>query len=288
VMSSGGIVGLPEASPGTRTITFPAGLGTGSPFEMVMAATLEPGEWIAFARAGSVGSVAHVSLPPGEDVTVPISLVPGSRVAGRVRFDGARRPAPMANVRIDVSGAGPDAALTGRQLLRAPVTPKTDGTFDIPDLFGTIEMRPVVPAGWTLQAIQYGDRDLLDAPLALQSGEDVTGVQVVFSDQVAAITGDAVGADGTAVPGCTIAVFPAGGNLRFSARRMRLARADQTGHFAVRDLPTGEYFAAAAFDVDASVWLTTDVLDRLRLHAIAVPLGDREQRAVRLPCASEP
>ena len=167
-----------------------------------------------------------------------------------------------------------------------PVTPKADGTFDIADVMGTIELQATTPPGWTLKAVRYNGRDLLDDPLALKSGEDVAGVQVVLSDQVATLSGVTADAAGQPVAGCAVAVFPDEPAPRFTPRRMRLARADQTGRFRVADVPSGSYLAVAATDIDASIWLTPEFLERLRAGATAVTLGDREQKMVTLSCES--
>ena len=261
VMSNGNILGL----------TYPA--------------NLDPGNWIAVSHQGSAGALLHFTLSPGDtDVPINMALAPLSRVSGFVTFEGTLKPPPFSSMQVDVHGAGPDAALPSQLLTRGPVTPKADGTFDIADVMGTIVLGVAPPPGWTLKGVRYNGRDLLDDPLVLKGGENVAGVQVVLSDQVATLSGLAVDANGQSVAGCTVAVFPAEPAPRFTSRRMRLARADQTGRFRVLDVPSGSYFAVAATDIDASVWLTSEFLDRLRARATQVTLGDREQKTIALPC----
>jgi hypothetical protein len=257
---------------------------------------IEPGNWIAIARQGVKSALRHFSLSPGDtDVPLNLALAPQSRVSGHVIFEGTSRAPSAASVKVDVHGAGPDAAIQPRVLTSGPVTPKADGTFEIVDVMGTVVLGADTLPGWTLKAVRYDGRDLLDDPLALKAGVDVAGVQVVLSDQVATLSGAAADSSGQPVSGCMVAVFPAetpdgaGGPRsnaapRFNLRRMRLVRADQTGSFRVADLPSGSYFAAAATDIDASVWLTPEFLDRLRAVATAVTLGDREQKAISLLC----
>ena len=252
---------------------------------MKIGARLDPGDWIAVARQGRNGAIFPFTISSG-DTDIPINLVlgPGAHVSGRVVFDGTRLKPSAAGVQVDVHGAGPDQAIPPRLLTRSPVTPNADGTFDIADVFGTIALDAAPPPGWTLKAVTYGDRDLLDTPLTLKSGESVAGVQVVLTDEVATLVGSAVDVDGRLVSGCAIALFPDARSFQFNPRRMRLQRSNQQGQFTLADLPSGSYLAAAEPDIDASVWLTSDGLDRLRVRALPLTLADRERKTITLPC----
>lgn len=257
----------------------------GGTLEVIAPSRLDPGEWIVLARQGSNGAIVHMMISGTDpDVSADFGLASGSRVAGRVVFEGIRPRPPLSDVRVDVHGAGPDAAIPSRTLTRAPVTPKADGAFDIADLFGAIELQATAPPGWTLKAIRYGDRDLLDDPIVLTSGEDIRGVQLVLTDQVATIVGSTVDGAGRPMPGCSVAVFPDARTFRFNPRRMRLQRASQNGQFAVSDLPSGSYLMTAALNIDASIWLTPDAMDELRSRATSLVLSDRERKTMTLPC----
>ena len=125
-----------------------------------------------------------------------VNLAPGSKVSGRVIFDGAHTPPPVTSVQITVRGAGADAALTRLQR-RPPALPKPDGSFEMSDLFGTIDLDALAPPGWTLKSVMYRDRDLLDEALTLKTGENVSGVEVILSDEVGAVMGSVNLADGS-------------------------------------------------------------------------------------------
>jgi hypothetical protein len=185
---------------------------------------------------------------------------------------------------VGVDGLAPPPGLSN-----GAVAVKPDGTFEISAVVGTIALQPTAPVrGWTLRAVRYGDRDLLDEPLTLTGSEEISGVQVVFTDQLAELSGTAVDAQGQLSPGCAVALFPDAGDLRAGSRRARLQRADQYGRFTMTDLLAGSYLAAAGPDVDAAVWLTADYRDRLRPAATRVTLADHEKKAIRLPCTSLP
>jgi hypothetical protein len=259
-----------------------------SPANPKMTPTLEPGEWVAVAL-GSSRAITRVKLASGEQASLTLTLGSGARIAGRVVFDGSSAPPALASVRLAVRGVGPDAAVPPPGLSNGPVAVKADGSFEMNGVVGTIELQPASPLrGWMLRAVRYGERDLLDEPLTLNGGEDITGVQVFFTDQLADLSGTAVDSEGRPSPGCTVAVFPDDGNIQLGSRRTRLLRGDQNGRFSVPDLPRGSYLAAAAPEVDAAVWLTADYLRRLEAVAARVALADREKKTITLRCASVP
>ena len=259
-----------------------------SPANPKMTPTLEPGEWVAVAL-GSARAMARVQLLSGDDTSLTLTLGSGAHITGRVVFEGSSALPALTNVRLGVRGVGPDTAVPPPGLSNGPVTVKGDGSFELNGVIGTIELQAAAPVhGWTLRAVRYGDRDLLDEPLTLTGGEEIAGVQIVFTDQLATLSGTAVDNEGRPSPGCTIALFPNDGRIRFGSRRTRLLRADLNGRFSVADLPTGSYLAAATPDVDAAVWLQVDSLSRLQTIAALVTLTDRQKRSITLRCASIP
>ena len=131
-----------------------------------------------------------------------------------------------------------------------------------------------------------GDRDLLDEPLALGGGDELSDLRVVLTDQLAQLAGVTIASDGQPSPGCEVALFPDTADLRFGSRRMRLLRADSNGRFTVPDLLAGTYLTVASPDVDAAIWQTTDYLNRLRSIATRLTLAGGETRNVLLACTS--
>jgi carboxypeptidase family protein len=259
-----------------------------SPANPKMTSTLESGEWVAVAL-GNARSMARVKLSSGDDMSLTLALGAGARIAGRVAFEGSSAPPPPGGVRLGVRGVGPDTAVPAPGLSGGPVALKSDGSFEVNGVVGTIELQAAAPLrGWVLRSVTYGDRDLLEEPLTLSGGEEITGVQVVFTDRLADVAGSVVDGEERPSPGCTVAVFPADGRGRFGSRRTRLVRADQNGRFNASDLPSGSYLTAATPDVDAAVWLTADYLNRLQTISSPLTLTDRERKTITLRCASLP
>jgi hypothetical protein len=259
-----------------------------SPANPRMTPSLEPGEWVAVALTKG-RAIAHLALSSGDDTSLTLALRSGARIAGRVMFDGSSTPPAPARIRLGVRGIGPDAAVPAPGLSNGPATVKADGTFEITGVVGAVELQTVSPLpGWTLAAVRYGDRDLLDAPLTLSGVEEITGVQVVFADRLAELSGIATDPEGRPSPGCAVTVFPGDDGTVSGSRRTRLVRADQNGRFSVADLPSGSYLAAATREVDAAVWLTMDALNRLKTVAAPVTITGRETVTAMLRCASLP
>jgi len=253
-----------------------------SPANPRMINTLQPGDWVAVALVPEGRALTHIKVSSGDDLAVTLRVGTGARIAGRVVFDGSSQPPSLASLRLAIRGAALDAGAPG--LTSGPAVVRPDGTFEATSVIGTITLQPAAPIpGWTLRAETYGDRDLLDQPLTLTEGDDVRGVEMIFTDRLGEVSGTA-NAGGKPSPGCTIAIFPDRGELAFDSRHARLLRADQNGRFRVADLLPGSYLAAATPDVDAAVWMTTAYLERLRSIAVPVTLADREPKTATLPC----
>jgi hypothetical protein len=246
--------------------------------------TLDPGEWIAVAMIGNaVVGLTHVTLASGEDTSLALSPIRGSRIAGRVLFEGTAAPPSLAGIRLDVRAVGPYANVPRAQ--SGPVTVKPDGAFEMINLFGTVEIQAVaLPRGWALKSVTRGDRDLPDEPLTLRAGEDIGDLGVLLTDELADLTGVAIDAEGRPSPGCEVALFPDTADMRVAPRRMRLIRADSHGRFAMPELLADSYLAAASPDVDAAAWQTTEYLDRLRPIATRLTLAGRDKAEVSLRC----
>jgi hypothetical protein len=276
---------LPGDTPGSILANRGVPLSPGNP---KMTPTLEPGEWVAVAL-GSARALAHVPLASGDETSVALTLRPGARITGRVVFDGAAPPPALTRVRLGVRGVGPDAAVPPPGLSNGPVTVKGDASFELSGVIGTIELQAASPLpGWTLRTVRYDDHDLLDEPLTLTGDEEIAGVQVVFTDQLATLSGTTVDSEGRPSPGCTVALFPEDGMTRFGSRRTRLLRADQNGRYSMVELPTGSYLVAAMPDIDTAAWLTVDSLSRLQAIAARVTMTDREKKTLSLSCAKAP
>jgi hypothetical protein len=174
--------------------------------------TLDPGEWVAVALQNGPAAFTHFRLSSGDETTLTLTTRSGAHVAGRVVFEGSTTPPRLTSLLIGIRGVGADAAAP---LARGPAAVSPDGTFELTNVFGTFELRPVtLPRGWVLRAERYGDRDLLDEPLTLNGGEDIRDVQMILTDRLGELAGMAVDAEGRPSPRCAVTLMPDGGDLR--------------------------------------------------------------------------
>ncbi len=267
-------------SRGTGVIGF-SGL---DPNPQPMTVAIDPGNWVAIARRGIDGAIAHLTLGPGEGQSAALAVRPASLFSGHVVFAGSsRHPSPSA-VGLELLGAGPDAGVSPQLLAPgAPFVVKPDGSFSIAGVLGSVELVVSAPAGWAVSQMTGADRDLLGTATTFEGGEVISDARVVLTDQIAEISGSVVDRDARPASGCTIAIFPSDPRGAFSRYRMQLAQADRTGRFVLRELPAGSYTVAATSD-DMTNWTASGNLDRLRALGTSVTLAEREKTSLTLAC----
>ncbi len=279
--------------PASEPESFPGGMGIGSSAPPGTSrwtpppVNIDPGDWVVIVRRGSARALAHITVSSGDDLSMPLTLVPGARLAGRVVFEGStRRPSP-ASVPLDVVGSGPDANISPQMLAAGgPFTPKPDGTFEITGVIGTVEIVVADPLGWAVKSITAGDRDLLGASLRFEGTETMSGLEVVLTDEVSDLSGAIVDADSHPAHGCSVAVFPAATDAPFNARRMRVVPTNSFGAFIIDDLPPGPYVVVARNDINPLNWTAPASLNQLRVVGTPFTLASREKKTMSLPCMS--
>jgi protocatechuate 3,4-dioxygenase beta subunit len=196
-------------------------------------------------------SSMDVDTDPTFPATVNLVLEPGANIAGRMVFEGTetnRRSAsawllPMAQmpgIRIPT--------MDGNRMLTT-----ASGEFSID---GVIPGRYVIQAGgsgadspWTLKAATIGGRDVLDVPIDLQPGEEITDARLTVTDRITELTGTVTDAAGTPARDDWIVVFSADKKYWWPrSRRVRLIRPDAKGLYRLRALPAGNYVVAPVPD----------------------------------------
>jgi uncharacterized protein (DUF2141 family) len=212
----------------------------------------------------------------GEDVSdLFVRLMPGSTVTGVVSFNGASpvpEPDALANVRVTLSPATP-MPLAANASGRA----NEDATFSVAGVAAgpQIIRAAGIPRPWMLEGVYVSGRDVTDGALDIKAGQDVSGVNVVFTDRVTQLSG--VVRDGQDQPafGVTVIVFSTEALYwRPMSRRIQAMRVDQTGTFQFRGLPAGSYFLAPVEDVEQGEWFDPTYLDQVKASATRVTLTD--------------
>jgi hypothetical protein len=160
---------------------------------------------------------------------------------------------------------------------------KDDWTFAVTDVYGPSRVRVTLPDGWAVKAILYNDREISESPIELRSGEEMSNVQIVITNQVTTVTGVLADDKGAPLTDGTVIVF-AGDSDKWTedSRFVRSARPDQQGQYQIKGLPAGEYLAVAIDYVQEGMWNDPDFLESLRRYAQRVTLGEGDTRALTL------
>jgi len=146
---------------------------------------------------------------------------------------------------------------------------------------------------WTLKAIMYDGKDLLDRTLQFDNGQQLRDVQIVFTDKRTELTLQVADEEGNATREYVGIVFttdktrwdlntgrwirpvvpqpvpPNGATLPVAVNGSFPPRTD-----TVAGVPAGEYYAVAIDDIDAESMRDPDVLEQLSRVATRVALAE--------------
>ena len=214
-----------------------------------------------------------------------LTLRPGLSVSGRIEFHGTAAPPAAARLRqlsIPLVLAQP-MVRTGTNPSRA--APDPAGAFSFGDVIpGAYLVRPPdVPPEWTVQGVHLAGRDVTDAVVSLEA--DVEGLNIVFTDRPAEISGSVEGSTQTGAGDASVFVFPTDRSrwphARASARTFRSVRV-MNGAFRVSPLPPGPYHVIAFREALAGDWPDDQFLARLAAAAATVRLDAGTKQSISL------
>jgi protocatechuate 3,4-dioxygenase beta subunit len=237
-----------------------------------------PGRYILRARGDDTETPQFATIPltvnGGADLTdLTVVLTPGARLSGVVMFPSAATSppdptqfrlaapstdtgsfGPQPNARIDKDGKFTlDGVAAGQHLIRSAGAAR----------------------GWTLKSVTVGGRDVTDTPIELRSGENVSNITVVFTDQVNEINGSVTGDQGMPASDYTVLAFSTDASLwRPQSRHIANARPDQTGQYRIRTLPPGEYYVVTVDPAEQGEWFEPSYLEDHRIGAARVTLTE--------------
>jgi hypothetical protein len=232
----------------------------------------------------------------GDDITgLSLTLQPGLRFSGTLVFDGTTIPPPdLTTLRVNListtRGVVPGAAFMGPN---APTTSsasglaRSDGTFEITGVApGLYVVSSATSGGWWLRSVMVKDKDALDTPIEFGTGGDITGAVITFSDKHSELSGTLQTSSNAPATDYFVVVLPTDRSLwRTGARRVQLTRPASDGHFAIRDLPAGDYYIAALTDVAPEDLADSTFLGQLVPAAVKVSLADGEKKVQDLKFA---
>jgi hypothetical protein len=204
----------------------------------------------------------------------------GSLSGTVVAAEGSTGKAPIESIQIMSQALQPERGLFSR-----PARVDADGTFRLTNLFGPRQIRLAgLPATWTLKSILVGGVDVTDSAVDFKSGADVKDAQIVVTDRVTEVTGQAATRDGVPARDYTVVVFPDDETKwTGSSRYIRSARPDQQGLFKLRGLPPGNAYLAVAVDyLEDGEANDPQFLADMKARATKVSIGDGDSRTIDL------
>ncbi len=231
-------------------------------------------------------SSADVEADPLLPAQVNMVLEPGANVSGRILFDGKetnRQSAgawllpmtPLPGVRIPTIDG--NSALT-----------VATGEFSVE---GIMPGRYVIQAGgggsgpdglWTLKAATIRGKDVLDEPIDLAPGEEISDVQLTVTDRISELSGIVTDTAGKPSREGSVVVFAADKRYWFpGSRRIQVVRPNAEGRYTVRGLPAGTYLVA----LEPGTVLQHELLAKLPTlvaGAVRVTIAEGDKRALNL------
>jgi protocatechuate 3,4-dioxygenase beta subunit len=250
-----------------------------------------PGQYVIQAYRGRLkasleGEFAAVPITVnGANVSdLEIRLSQGSRISGRITFDGATVPSSR-NIDITPLPTDVDLAPIDGNFARADI--HNDWTFEMGGINGQrrLEVRRA-PRGWGLKRVVVNGIDVTDLPLPFgASNQSLADVEVVLTDRITEVSGTAQDDRGRAVSSARVVVFSGDRDQWYDKSRfVKSAATDAAGAFVVRDLPPGAYFVSAVdrsrAGEDNGEWLNPDVLETLTSGAASITLTEGQKTAV--------
>jgi hypothetical protein len=186
-------------------------------------------------------AATHVNVN-GEDISdLILTTSPGFAVSGRAIFEGLTTPAAT-KVTVGVR----EMDLNLQSLGLSPTT--ANSPLDAAGRFRIVGVRGKVRVygggvGWFVKRVMLKGNDVTTG---FDVSGDVDGIEIVLTDRATTVTGTVRDARGIGKNDFIVAFFPVGqfdGQDR--ASRQRTIRPDPDGVYRIRNLPPGDYLAAA-------------------------------------------
>jgi hypothetical protein len=138
------------------------------------------------------------------------------------------------------------------------------------------------PQGWATKAVLLDGQDITDTPTEFASGEAVSGMQIVLTKKITALTGLVTDANGGLVLDATVVVFPADETLwTYQSRFIKAARPDQEGKYRITGLPgAASYLVVALQGLEDGQAGDPEFLAAVKELATKLELAEGESKAV--------
>ena len=217
-------------------------------------------------------------------VAATVMLEPGAQVSGRMTFDGEGaqpRTVQVFLVRVDASG----------QFVPDPGNPRVNvgptGAFRVTGVMpGRYAVGTSVgPDGgwWMLARATLRGADVLDLPLDLPAGRELTDLVLTLSDRVTELSGTATDAAGRPAADTALVVVPADARYHWpGSRRTQHVVTGPDGTYVIRGLPPGEYLIGLPPTATLGGALLLQPGDLTPAARVTIAPGERKVQDVRL------
>jgi hypothetical protein len=236
-----------------------------------------PGRYTLRARSDDSVEPQFANQPlavTGDDMAdLLVVLASAARISGTVVFQSTQSAVPDPG-QVRVSAPFADGASFG-PLPTARID--RDGRFTLDGVQAGAHLLRAMGniRGWVLQAVLVNGRDVTDTPLDIRSGQELTGVRIVFTDRLTEVNGTVADERGSPSTDYTVLAFATDDRLwRPQSRHIAIARPDQNGRFQLRGLPPGDYFLALVDPVEQGEWFEPTFLAAQQAAATRVSLVD--------------
>jgi len=213
----------------------------------------------------------------GTDLTdVQLIGAKPSTITGRVTF-ASGDPAALKPSALSVGATL--ITPTGDDFLPLPRIPvRDDWSFESKTWPGLVRLDVFGPrtGSWRTKAVRYGGADVSDVGLDIRARVDASDVEIELTDQTSGVSGVVTNGRKKVVNRPWVVVFARDSGQRASPRYVRYARADQDGHFSMRNLPATDYLVTALPSIDTGIIHDPGFLTRLEIHAVRVTLREDE------------
>jgi hypothetical protein len=235
-------------------------------------------------RDDEEADIARTTLTLNGDDIDGLLLVAGRTGVARGRVvsdDGS--PLRVTNMTVATNPPTPAERLG----LMPSVRVKEDLTFELKGLYGPLlfnaypapHQAPGTPP-WMLKSVMLNNVDIIDKPLDFQPGMVVDGLELVFTQKAAELSGTLTIAGGASLADAWVLLFPGDETLwRDRSRLMRAARPEKDGSYRFRMVPAHhDYLLVTALHLEPGQHMDPDFLRSVRDEALRISLADGEKK----------
>ena len=290
--TNGMVLLLPATASGRPGVAMQQG-GNGNRIDQTgtfRVSNVAPGRYQVQARSGGREfELARMELAVGtEDVDgLTLVTVPGATVNGTIISDtGEPFDFRSSQLQISARPATPDASGPGGGMNGARVG--DDWSFSLRNLSDAVTVRTGGVQEWTLKSVFVSGLDITDTPTEFPPGQTVSGMQIVLTKKISALSGQITDSKGNPVLDATVVVFPGNEKLwTYQSRFIKTARPDQDGRYRVTALPAESYLVVALQGLEDGQAGDPEFLATVKDLAAKLDLGDGEAKAIDVKLAQK-